>query len=113
MLRIAAFVLTPLPLRPPRALTHCHTTTPADNFMSKGFVVGRSTYEAPARGGSLTSEWRSAEFDTTTLTKDGKTTHEQVRSLWMTCADLHALAVVTLFCSHAYFSYGEVRNFVD
>lgn len=49
--------------------------------MSKGFVVGRSTYEAPARGGSLTSEWRSSQFDTTTLTKDGKTTHDQVRLL--------------------------------
>jgi hypothetical protein len=50
----------------------------ADNFMSKGFVVGRNTYEAPARGGSLTSEWRASEFDMTTLTTDGRTTPEQL-----------------------------------
>lgn len=46
--------------------------------MSKGFVVGRNSYEAPARGGSLTSEWRASEFDVTTLTTDGRTTPEQL-----------------------------------
>mmetsp|Transcript_17277 Transcript_17277/g.45041 ORF Transcript_17277/g.45041 Transcript_17277/m.45041 type:complete len:377 (-) Transcript_17277:59-1189(-) len=49
------------------------------NFMSKGFVVGRNSYEAPARGGSLTSEWRAADYPAIEIpTKDGLTTAEQL-----------------------------------
>lgn len=49
------------------------------NFMPWSFRVGRTSYSALGRGGSLTSEWRSKDFaEYEVLTEDGKTTDEQM-----------------------------------
>jgi mannonate dehydratase len=48
------------------------------NFMPWGFRVGRTSYETPCRGGSLTSEWRWEHFDDTIRTPESGGTHEKM-----------------------------------
>ena len=48
------------------------------NFMPWSFRVGRTSYEAAARGGALTSEWRMDQFDNATETEDGQTSHDDM-----------------------------------